>query len=161
MQHAGLVAHAGERVVVHLRCEVHDRARRGRAGDALDLGDVAAVGVPHALRLYAWDPPLGCGHHLRRRWGTAFEDAQEVCGGSAAQHCAVSAGLYRRQVPRFEREHTVASAVDAPVDADEQPNPHAVADLLRRDAGGDHLRPGDDSMLRTGDPGDDLLNSPD
>jgi hypothetical protein len=47
------------------------------------------------------------------------------------------------------------------VNPNQEPDVDAMQDLLARDPRVDQLGPGDDRVLPTGDPGDDLFNSAD
>jgi hypothetical protein len=142
---AGLVTRAREVVEHQDRGQVGERA--GHRGDRDAAVDRAIRRVDQsAPHRDARDPPLERRRHLGGR-DRPLEEPEQVRGRAAAQPRLAPACEDRGQVPRLDARRAVADAVDAAVHAKQRAGAEAVADLVRRDAGAEQLRPGHHPVL--------------
>jgi hypothetical protein len=139
--------------------EVDERAMDGRHRDAAKARRVPRIDVQRPDRVDAGDTALGGSEHLWR-WWPALDQARQVRGGSAAEHRSLATGEDGGEVLALDALGGVADRINAPVSPDEVAGPDAVADLSRREAGGQELLADHVSLLPIRNSPDNFLRCP-
>src|SRR5699024_7370191 len=109
-------------------------------------GESRAVDPQSAL----WPDPIRVRQrHVDRRGVRPIDEAEFVRRGVVAQVCVRSAVEEGRDASAQPGAARAGEAADAGLDAHPAADPHAMADVFVREAGGEYLGAGDEAVLGT------------
>jgi hypothetical protein len=132
----GLMAGTGEGIEGEVACEVDQGAGDGGDGDAPMGG---GLDVPRSPRSHAGHVSLRRRGHLGHR-RSPLEGSPEVTCGPPAQHRTVTAGPDCGEEGGLHAARPVPHPVDPRMHPLQRTGPHAVRDLIARDARREQLR---------------------